>query len=171
LIDTYSSHPVYYNFSNTEDEPSTNFYEYGFQNSRGFRALKVWMALQQVGRSGYAELISKDIALSQLLFEEAKKNLELEAVTQNLSIATLRYLPHDSQGKKVNESYLNSLNEKLLNELQQEGEVFLSNAVIGDRYCLRACIVNFRTTEKDIKEIIQIIVRKGRLLHASLSKG
>jgi aromatic-L-amino-acid decarboxylase len=170
LIDTYSSHPVYYNFSNTEDEPTTNFYEYGFQNSRGFRALKVWMALQQVGRSGYAELITKDITLSKLLFEEAKKHPELEAVTQNLSITTLRYLPPTSQGNKTSESYLNSLNEKLLNELQQEGEVFLSNAVIADRYCLRACIVNFRTTEKDIKEIIEIIVRKGRQLHTLLIK-
>jgi aromatic-L-amino-acid/L-tryptophan decarboxylase len=168
LIDTYSSHPVYYNFSNTEDEPSTNFYEYGFQNSRGFRALKVWMALQQVGRSGYAELITKDIVLSQLLFEEAKKHPELEAVTQNLSITTLRYLPLISEGMELTESYLNTLNEKLLNELQQEGEVFLSNAVVSDRYCLRACIVNFRTSEKDIKEIIEIIVRKGRQLHASL---
>jgi aromatic-L-amino-acid decarboxylase len=168
LIDTYSSHPVYYNFSNTEDEPATNFYEYGFQNSRGFRALKVWLALQQVGRSGYTNLITKDIALAQLLFEEANKHPELEAVTQNLSITTFRYLPHDTEVKKIPERYLNTLNEKLLNELQQGGEVFLSNAVVTDRYCLRACLVNFRTTERDIQEIIEIIVRKGRQLHAGL---
>jgi glutamate/tyrosine decarboxylase-like PLP-dependent enzyme len=167
LIDTYSSHPVYYNFSNTEDEPSTNFYEYGFQNSRGFRALKVWMALQQVGKTGYIKMIGQDIALSQLLFEEAKKHPELEAVTQNLSITTLRYIP---VGSTNDEKYLNSLNERLLNELQQEGEVFLSNAVVADKYCLRACIVNFRTAKKDIEEIIQIIVRKGRVLHEVLNK-
>lgn len=169
LIDTYSSHPVYYNFSTIEDEPSLNYYEYGFQNSRGFRALKVWMALQQVGKSGYIELIGKDIELSQLLFEEAKKHSELEAVSQNLSITTLRYIPSDfSQDVKMTESYLNSLNERLLNDLQQEGEVFLSNAVIADKYCLRACIVNFRTSQKDIEEMIEIIVRKGRQLHKIL---
>jgi hypothetical protein len=50
----------------------------------------------------------------------------------------------------------------LLNELQQGGEVFLSNAVVNGRYCLRACIVNFRTSEKDIEDIIGIIVREGR---------
>src|SRR5205085_4354391 len=53
LTDTYSAHPVYYNFDSSANEPSLNYYEYGFQNSRGFRALKVWMALQQVGRKGY----------------------------------------------------------------------------------------------------------------------
>ena len=54
------------------------------------------------------------------------------------------------------------LNELLLNDLQCNGEVFLSNAVIGDKYCLRACIVNFRTSEKDIEVIAEIILRSGR---------
>lgn len=57
---------------------------------------------------------------------EAKKHPELEAVSQNLSITTLRYVPsEDVNGKKIDESYLNNLNENLLNELQQGGEVFL----------------------------------------------
>jgi len=169
LVDTYSSHPVYYNFSNQDDEPAVNFYEYGFQNSRGFRALKVWTALQQVGKNGYIQMIGEDIALSQLLFDEAKKHPELEAVTQNLSITTLRYIPVGfAQDEKKNETYLNTLNEKLLNELQQGGEVFLSNAVVGDKYCLRCCIVNFRTSRKDILEIVDIIVGEGRKIHKTL---
>ena len=47
---------------------------------------------------------------------------------------------------------------------QQKGEVFLSNAVVHGKFCLRACIVNFRTTEKDIEEVIDIVVREGREL-------
>ncbi len=171
LIDTYSSHPVYYNFSNQDEEPAVNFYEYGFQNSRGFRALKVWMALQQAGSKGYIEMIGEDIALSQLLFEEAKKHTELEAVTQNLSITTLRYVPENlSQEEKNSETFLNTLNEKLLNALQQAGEVFLSNAVVADKYCLRCCIVNFRTSRKDILEIVDIIVREGRKILTSIQQ-
>jgi glutamate/tyrosine decarboxylase-like PLP-dependent enzyme len=168
LIDTYSSHPVYYNFSQQEEEPALNYYEYGLQNSRGFRALKVWLALQQVGKNGYIEMIGQDIALSQLLFEKAKVHAELEAVTQKLSITTLRYIPIDDHGKQWNEAYLNMLNEKLVNKLQQEGEVFLSNAVVADKYCLRACIVNFRTSKQDIEESIDIIVKNGRALHDML---
>jgi glutamate/tyrosine decarboxylase-like PLP-dependent enzyme len=171
LIDTYSSHPAYYNFSHQEDEPSLNYYEFGFQNSRGFRALKVWMALQQVGKNGYIKMIGDDIALAQLLFEEAKKHPELEAVTQNLSITTFQYVPaaYIRQGQESQE-YLNRLNETLLNNLQEAGEVFLSNAVVAGKYCLRACIVNFRTSSKDIHEVIEIVVREGRKVHETLQR-
>ncbi|PZX46858.1 pyridoxal phosphate-dependent decarboxylase family protein [Algoriphagus chordae] len=167
LIDTYSSHPEYYNFSNTGEGSAQNFYEYGLQNSRGFRALKVWLTLQQVGRSGYEKLISKDIELSEMLFELAKKHPELEAVTQNLSITTFRYIP---SGEAQTKEILNKLNEDLLNELQTGGELFLSNAIVFEKYCLRACFVNFRTSQEDVKEIIEVIIREGRKAYSKLSQ-
>ncbi len=165
LIDTLSSHPVYYNFSHTDEEPTLNFYEYGFQNSRGFRALKVWMALQQVGKQGYMKMLNEDCELSKHLFDAAKNHPELEAVTHNLSITTFRYIPFNLSEENNRETYLNTLNEKLLNIIQKGGEVFLSNAVVSGKYCLRACIVNFRTSKKDIEEIVKIVVREGRILH------
>jgi len=169
LLDTFSSHPDYYNFDGAEGEMAHNFYEYGLQNSRGFRALKVWLALQQIGKKGYQKLIAEDIELSELLSDLAKANEELEAITQNLSISTFRYVPRESKYNK-NENYLNKLNEVLLNKLQAGGEVFLSNAVVHEKYCLRACIVNFRTSKRDIEEIINIIVREGRKVHSELSQ-
>ena len=169
LIETYSSHPVYYNFSQNEEAPSLNYYEYGLQNSRGFRALKVWLTFQQVGKSGYAKMIGEDIDLSKRLFNLALNHAELEAVTQNLSIATFRYIPLDlGPDYPDREAYLNTLNEVLLNGLQKGGEVFLSNAVVAGKYCLRGCIVNFRTSAKDIDEIIGIVVREGRKMHAQI---
>lgn len=167
LLDTYSSHPEYYNFTNNEEEIAPNYYEYGLQNSRGFRALKVWLTLQQVGRSGYEKLINEDIELSKYLFELAEKHPELEAVSNNLSITTFRYIPLDC---KKSDDYLYKLNEEILNELQTGGELFLSNAIVNEMYCLRACFVNFRTSQKDISEIIEIIVREGRKTHLKLFK-
>lgn len=167
LTDTFSSHPAYYNFSNIEDSPAHNFYEHGLQNSRGFRALKVWIALMQVGRTGYIRMINKNIQLSKLLFELADKHPQLEAVTQHLSITTLRYVPPGEEDA----AYLDKLNETLLNKLQQGGKVFLSNAVVHKKYCLRACIVNFRTSKKDIEEIIGIIVDEGEKMQKSMKSA
>lgn len=169
LIDAFSSHPDYYNFD-LDEEATQNYYEYGMQNSRGFRALKVWLALQQIGKVGYIKTIGEDIALAELFFILAGNHPELEAITHALSITTLRYVPLSYQNNnKENESYLNKLNETLLNALQKGGEVFLSNAIVNKKYCLRACIVNFRTSKKDIEEIIEIIVRNGKEVHEKMS--
>ena len=111
-------------------------------------------------------MIGEDIALSKLLFQLADDHPELEAVTQNLSITTLRYVPpgHSGAGPD-NEAYLNKLNDLLLAQLQHGGKVFLSNAVVSGKHCLRGCIVNFRTSRHDIEDIIQIIVTEGREIH------
>jgi aromatic-L-amino-acid/L-tryptophan decarboxylase len=173
LTDTYSSHPEYYNFSKGEEGQSLNFYEYGLQNSRGFRALKVWMALQQMGSNGYKKMIGEDIELAKLMFELAKNHQELEAMTQSLSITTFRYVPLQNlpEESTKREAFLNTLNETLLDNLQQGGEVFLSNAIIQEKYCLKGCIVNFRTSVKDIKEIIEIVVSVGAITHQELKKS
>ena len=121
--------------------------------------------LQQVGKNGYKKMISQDIELSKLLFSLANNHPEFEAVSQNLSITTFRYIPESYN----NEDYLNKLNEELVNNLQAGGEVFVSNAIVKEKYCLRACVVNFRTSEKDIYEIIDIIVRVGKETHDKLS--
>jgi len=169
LVDTYSSHPEYYNFSNEHAEQ--NYYEYGLQNSRGFRALKVWLMLQHIGKAGYAKMIKEDIELSELLFEKADAHPELEATLQSLSITTFRYVPLTISDKiEDKDAYLNQLNETLVNELQRGGKVFLSNAIVDGKYCLRSCIVNFRTSRKDIEEIIEIVVAEGRKVQERMSK-
>jgi len=157
----FSYRPPYYHFA--ESEEMINYFEYGMQNSRGFRALKVWLALRQVGREGYVRMISDDIRLAEALYREAEAHPELEAVTQGLSIATFRFIPRGLKGgSKPVEDYLNRLNEELLTRLQQGGETFVTNAVVRGKFVLRACIVNFRTSMEDVKAAPEIIARVGR---------
>ncbi|HWL39209.1 MAG TPA: aminotransferase class V-fold PLP-dependent enzyme [Gemmatimonadaceae bacterium] len=161
LRDAFSYHPPYYHF----DREALNFVDFGPQNSRGFRALKVWLALRQVGRSGYVKMIGDDMSLSRRLFECVAEHPELEAMTHGLSITTFRYVPKEFRStldSAETERQLNELNEVLLERIQSSGELFLSNAVIRGRYVLRACIVNFNTTQTDIDAIPGIVVRMGR---------
>ncbi len=165
LENAFSWHPPYYHF----ETEATNYYDLGLQNSRGFRALKVWLSIQQAGRDGYARMISDDICLSRRLFEEIKRHRELEPLTQSLSIATFRYVPTDlNRGSADIEAYLDKLNRELLTHLQNTGEIYLSNAVVEGKFALRACIVNFRTSMEDIEAVPAIIVRTGRELDSVL---
>ncbi|MEE9236163.1 MAG: aspartate aminotransferase family protein [Thermoplasmata archaeon] len=169
LRDTFSYHPDYYKFDEVRGEAPVNYFDYGPQNSRGFRALKVWLGLRQAGREGYVKMISDDIRLSKELYRLAEADPELEALTQSLSITTFRYLPTDLRGTpEEREAYLNALNASLLTLLQEGGEVFLSNAVVGGKFALRVCVVNFRTNSKDIAALPVIVKRVGRQLDTEM---
>ena len=85
----FAYHPPYYHF----EERATNYVDYGPQNSRGFKALKVWLALQHAGADGYRRMISEDIALSRAMADMVRQSDELEFFTQGLSITTFRYVP------------------------------------------------------------------------------
>jgi aromatic-L-amino-acid decarboxylase len=161
LRETFSYHPPYYHFG--EEASTIDYYEYGPQNSRGFRALKVWLALRQVGRAGYVEMISDDMRLAQELYRLVDAHAELRAFTQGLSITTFRYVPPDlTPGSEQVETYLNRLNAELLTRLQKSGEAFLSNAVVTGKFLLRACVVNFRTSLEDVEALPTLVTRIGR---------
>jgi aromatic-L-amino-acid decarboxylase len=168
LRDAFSYHPPYYQFAD-QSEPTIDYYEYGPQNSRGFRALKVWLALRQVGRAGYVEMISDDIQLAQELYRLVDAQPELQAFTQGLSITTFRYVPPDlAPGSENVEVYLNQLNTEVVNRLQKSGEAIVSNAVVGGTFLLRACVVNFRTSLEDIEALQGIVIRLGREVDAAI---
>ena len=156
LRNAFSYHPPYYRFG----EEALNFVDYGLQNSRGFRALKVWLALQQLGRRGYMESIAEDMRLSRKLFDLVRDRPDFEALTHNLSITTFRYVPpplRSKLGAPEVEASLNTLNKDLLARLEKSGRAFLSNAVIGGKYAMRACIVNFRTSDADVEALPHLV--------------
>jgi glutamate/tyrosine decarboxylase-like PLP-dependent enzyme len=172
LSDAYAYAPAYYRFETEGEEPPINYYELGPQNSRGFRALKVWLGLRQAGRDGYARMIGDDCRLAETLHRHVAAHPELEAATLGLSIATFRYVPRDlrNAGAAAAE-YLDTLNETLLARLKTGGELFITNAVLDGRFLLRACIVNFRTTEADVAAVPLIVARVGRAVDAELRPG
>jgi len=165
LRDAFAYHPPYYHFG-TE---AINYFDLSPQNSRGFRALKVWLALQHVGRDGYIQMIAEDIRLAQEMFRRIPQYAALERLTQSLSITTFRYVPPDLKaGDAKVGRYLDELNEALLTQLQNGGEAYLSNAVIQGRFALRACIVNFRTSIEDVEALLPLVVRIGDELDATM---
>jgi glutamate/tyrosine decarboxylase-like PLP-dependent enzyme len=173
LVNAFSYRPAYYHFEGKADDPRTSFYELGLQNTRGFRALKVWLAIRQVGRAGYQQMIGDDIRLARLLYDEVARHPELEAVSNGLSITTFRYVPAELRARTRDPGiaeYLNDLNTALLSSIQTGGELFVSNAVLDGQYVLRACIVNWRTTDEHVRAVPGMVARLGGQLHAHMRR-
>ncbi len=167
LRGTFSYHPPYYHFG----EEAVNYFDFGLQNSRGFRALKVWLGLQQMGRAGCVRAITEDILLAQHLHRLLSDRREFEVMTQNLSITTFRYVPPDLRpnlGSEETETYLSRLNQELLTRVESSGEAYLSNALIHNKFALRLCIVNFRTSLEDIEALPDLVARLGQEADSAL---
>lgn len=103
----FAYHPPYYHFA----QHALNYVDLGPQNSRGFRALKVWLQMKHVGAAGYRAMIAEDIRLSQMMAAAVDRHPELELFTQALSIATFRYVPADLRatiGEAATEAHLDA---------------------------------------------------------------
>lgn len=136
------------------------FSEYGVQQTRGFRALKIWMALSYHGLKGYQAAIEKDITLAESLADQVRANSDFELLEpQSLSIVCFRYKPAG-----VEEGQLNALNQKLLLDLQLSGRFFLSGTTIRGNFWLRACIVNPRMSQDDISALLEILGELGKMV-------
>jgi glutamate/tyrosine decarboxylase-like PLP-dependent enzyme len=138
-------------------------YDYGLQTTRGFRALKVWMALKEHGLEKFGRLIDQNIAQGRYLtgLVEAEPLLELRAPT-NINIVCFRYRP-----KELDEAALKTLNIEIILRLQEEGTAVLSDTVVQGRHCLRVAINNHRTRRSDLDLLVREVLRLGREIAAA----
>jgi glutamate/tyrosine decarboxylase-like PLP-dependent enzyme len=131
------------------------FAEYGFQQTRGFRALKLWVTLAHAGSSGLEQQIAGQIALARYLEQriEAMPDFELRSKGK-LSIVCFRYVPEALAG---DDNALDALNKKLMERVQAGGTAFLTSATLAGRFALRACILHYGTAEGDIDAMLEIV--------------
>ena len=136
------------------------FSEYGLQLSRGFRALKVWMSIKEHGLDRFGRLIDRNIAQAHELEElvRGEPQLELLAPVQT-NIVCFRFNPGGMTDERLNE-----INEELLIRLHESGIAAPSYTTLGDRYCLRAAITNFRTNSDDLKVLVAAVKEIGASL-------
>jgi aromatic-L-amino-acid/L-tryptophan decarboxylase len=130
--------------------------EYGFQQSRGFRALKTWAVLKHAGRDGLSRMVSRHNALAQRLAQRVDAERDLERLAPvELSVVCFRYAP---PSLCADLDKLNTLNKSLMEAVQSGGEAFVSGTVLNGAFALHACVLNHATTEEDIDALVQVVI-------------
>jgi glutamate/tyrosine decarboxylase-like PLP-dependent enzyme len=136
------------------------FSEYGFQQTRGFHALKLWTTLTHTGMSALKQQIARQIALARYLEERVEATPQLELRSKGkLSIVCFRCVREQLAG---NDEALDSLNKRVMETVQAEGTAFLTNTTLAGRFVLRACILHYATTERDIDAMLQAVQDAAR---------
>ena len=161
---TFSHDAEYTRVLLSEVDEQFAFWDYGPELSRRFRALKVWMMLSHVGTRALGEAIERNIACAKYLEQLVNSSEEFEMLAPvELSIFCFRHVPSHfrseleradhNRAKEINQE-LDALNERIMVELQRDGSSYLSNARVQGRFALRGCVINYRTTKRDMEILL-----------------
>ena len=139
----------YVKVTNTDPVEAFAFFDESIELSRRFRALKLWMSLQYHGRAAFREAIALDLQHAQLLANlvRGEPSLELMAPVP-LSAVCFRHRTAD--------------NAAIMQRVIERGRVYISNATVNGQFCLRACFVNNRATEADVRAIVTEVLAAAR---------
>jgi aromatic-L-amino-acid decarboxylase len=143
------------------------FSDYGFQLSRGFRALKAWMSLKEHGIRKYARIIQQNIDQAFYLGELVKAAPELElSAPVSLNVVCFRYVASALDGDDLDE-----LNKQVAVELQEQGVAVLSGTILRGKYVLRAANVNHRSRREDFDVLVGEVIRIGKALASDVNRS
>ncbi len=141
-------------------------WDYGPELSRRFRALKVWMLLKGVGLERLSEAIESNLACARYLQSMVGASDDFEMVAPvELSIFCFRHVP--AQLRHQRPEAIDAFNERLLVALQRDGSSYLSNTTLGGRFALRGCVLNYRTTLRDMEILLDDLRRVAKSLPTS----
>ncbi len=149
-------------FSEEHEEPGSQFDQMGgrwadqsLELSAPPRGVAVWAVLREIGRAGVVARVDRHVAFARAVAERARQHPRLELLMEpQLSVVCYRYRP--GPGADADE-----LNRAILDRLRRETTVAPSSTIVGGRFAIRPCFINPRTTEREVDELVDAVVRFG----------
>ena len=166
LFETFNLHGAYLQVQDRGLAAAEFLGDYGFELSRGFKALKLWMSLREQGVDAFGALVDQHIDMAQTFAAQvcADPRLELMAPVA-INIVCFRY-----RGQGGTEETLRALNTEIMLRIQESGVAVPTDTTLNGRHSLRAAINNHRTRPEDLDRLLAEVLRHGAALQASFSK-
>lgn len=140
------------------DEEHVNFYDYGVQLTRGFKALKLWMSLKVFGLDAFSDAVEWGFEQGELAAEFLRQDSHWEIIAgPQMGIVNFRYLP---AGEFTSEQ-LDQLQQQIVNQIVASGWAMIATTVLKGKKVIRLILINPRTTEDEIRETIDRLAALG----------
>jgi aromatic-L-amino-acid decarboxylase len=134
-----------------------NFWRLGFEGTRRWRALKLWLSWKHVGSEGFGRLVEGNNDLAAHLAARIAASNDFEALPADppLSVVCFRHLPDGHVG-------LDAHQDRLQAALEASGEGWLTTTRLRGSTYLRAGILNTQSTTDDIDDLLELLRRLAR---------
>lgn len=163
LRDAFDISPEYLSEDRGGTDVEFDFFRYGQMGTRRFNSLKLWMAWKFLGRSGYAELIEKQIALTEYLAAKLDGMNDFERLGEiETAVCCFKFLP--AAAREKDGGYQDHLQQRLQQLIEKSGEAWITTTVLHGRRALRVNINSFLTETRHIDELVSLLRRES--LHA-----
>ena len=138
------------------ERPDFHMVDITLEYSRPFRALKLWLAFRAHGAEAIRAAVERNLGQARLLYAELARHGDLEPLCgePQLSVVPFRHVPDGV-------SDLDEHNARLVQALQDDGGVWIAPARVDGKVCLRPCVVNYRTTDDDVRALVDLTVELG----------
>jgi len=144
-----------------------NFWRLGFEGTRRWRALKLWLSWKHVGSDGFGRLVEANIDLARHMAARIAASPDFEALPADpaLSVVCFRHLPEGrpapARGTPA-AAELDAHQDRLQHALEASGEGWVSTTRLRGATYLRAGILNTQSTTDDVDELLEILRRLAR---------
>jgi aromatic-L-amino-acid/L-tryptophan decarboxylase len=135
------------------DPRAVNLMDYGVPLGRRFRALKLWMVMRSYGHEGLAAAVRRHVGLARWFACHVESDKRFEVVAPvHFSVVNFRFCGTDDD------------NRRILERVNEAGEVFLSSTVLHGKFTLHLAVGNYRTAERHVARAWELITEAaGRI--------
>jgi glutamate/tyrosine decarboxylase-like PLP-dependent enzyme len=139
------------------EEEEINYYDYGVQLTRGFRALKLWLSIKTFGAAAFREAIHRGFDLAEFAENVLRQSGCWRIVTPaTMGIVTFRYV-----AKGRSEIETNEIHRRMVEMMSEDGFAFANSTTLRGQTVMRLCTINPRTTEDDVRATIRQLEQFG----------
>ncbi|MCA1629281.1 MAG: aspartate aminotransferase family protein [Acidobacteria bacterium] len=163
LRDSFDITPEYLSEQRGGEDVPFDCFRYGQLGTKRFNALKVWMALKTLGARGYAEIIDRQIELTNHLAARLREAENFETVGEvETAVCCFRFVPASLRGAGGEE--LDAAQIALQQRVERSGEAWISTTVLKGRRALRANVNSYLTERRHVDDLLELLTRESREL-------
>ncbi|MGH9381213.1 MAG: pyridoxal phosphate-dependent decarboxylase family protein [Thermoanaerobaculia bacterium] len=166
LTRSFGMRPAYLTDELDAEGERYQYYIHGLEQSRRFRALKVWMSFKRYGTQEIGRWVDANCEQARRLHELAEVHPRFEsAVEPPMSAACIRYLPQ----RELASAQADELHHRVVDRVERSGEFWIGTTVLKGKAWFRACTVNFRTTLEHVERLMALLERECAVAEHALA--
>src|SRR6266542_88734 len=153
LTASFGMQPAYLTDQTEQKQERYQFYVNGFEQSKRFRSLKVWMSFQHYGKDKIGEWVDNNVTQAKHLHNLVCNSKDFESATEPMMSATcIRY-----KGNELNDEQLTQLHHEVTSRVEREGHFWFATTVMKGETWFRINPVNIYTTIKTMDTLFDAL--------------